>query len=187
VGWGVVTHELGLAGFLTRTLTALTGRGADVQIVADPQLGIASAGEALRRLRLTGFDSVVLTLGVEDALRGIRLSAWRAELTRLLRQLRADCSPDAQIFVAAVQPVRSIPAYAHRIAEPADRHAARMNQVTATVCSGIAGVVFVPLPPDPDSPPGPRRTPKNYPHWGGLLAESVARAAPRAGTPAGTG
>jgi lysophospholipase L1-like esterase len=186
VGWGVVTHELGLAGFLTRTLTGLTGRGADVRVVADPGLMAASAAGTLPDLHLPDFDAVVVTLGVEDALRGIRLRAWRADMTRVLQVLRARCSPHAQIFVAGVQPVRSIPAYDRHVAEPADRHATRMNEVTQTLCREIPGVVFVPLPPDPQSPPGPRRTPKNYPHWARVLAESIARATPSPETAAAT-
>jgi lysophospholipase L1-like esterase len=186
VGWGVVTHELGLAGFLTRALTGLTGRGADVRLLADPRLEVASAAGALTRMNLADFDAVVITLGVEDALRGIRLAAWRADLTRVLQQVRAGCSPLVPIFVAGVQPVRSIPAYDDPIAEPADRHAARMNEVTQTICREIPGVIFVPLPPDPESPSGPRRTPKNYPHWARLLAESIARAKPSPMTAAPT-
>jgi hypothetical protein len=180
VGWGVATHELGLAGAMAREVSRQTGRGVDVLTVADHTIDIRSAGPAMQGLDLRSFDCVVLTLGVEDVVKGVRPARWSRQLTQLLDEMRGAASVGTHIVVAGIQPVRSIPVYDHPLADALTDEARRLNVLTASICAGRAQTTFVPLPADPANPPGPRRTPKNYPYFGSLLGLAIAG---RIGTP----
>lgn len=46
-GWGVLGHDIALAGNLARSLSARTGRGTDVDIVADSSMSVHDAADRL--------------------------------------------------------------------------------------------------------------------------------------------
>jgi len=182
VGWGTVIHDLGVPGFLARWLTAATGRGAEVTVVADPSISVQRARRSLDSVDLALFDYVVLTLGVEDAVDGIRPSAWRSALTEVLVRLRAECPEATPILVAGIQPVRSIPIYDHPRTRPADKRALTLNKLSAAVCAEIPGVTFVPMAGVAAASEA-GHTKKNYSRWAWLLVKAMsadlATAAPR--------
>lgn len=190
VGWGAVIHDLGVPGFLARWLTAATGRGAEVTVVADPSITVHRAQRELDAVDLALFDHVVLTLGVEDAVAGVRPTSWRAALTDLLVRLRAACPETTLILVAGIQPVRSIAIYDHPRARPADERALVLNQLTAAVCAQIPGVTFVPMA-GVSAVSEAGHTKKNYSRWAWLLvkamSDGVASAEPRSTVGAGAG
>lgn len=174
VGWGATIHELGVPGFFARWLTAATGRGAEVSVLADRSITVRTARRALDTLDLEQFDYVVLTLGVEDAVNGIRPAAWNAGLTDLLLHVRSACAAQTEILVAGIQPVRSIPIYDHPRAEPADARAQTLNRLTAAICAEIAGVTFVPMTGAPGASSEVGQTKKNYSRWAWLLVKAIS-------------
>src|SRR5690606_36089961 len=66
MSWGVLSHQLGLAGGLARSLAKQTGRGAVVDVVADASMTADSAIEQVERLGLWRYDAVVVTVGTND-------------------------------------------------------------------------------------------------------------------------
>ena len=173
VGWGVLSHDLALPGSLARALSARTGRGVDVDVISGPGITVSSALRAVDGLKLSRYNAIVVTLGVEDAVRLTSVRSWQRKLSKVLRHLEQDSSRSTQIFVAGVQPIRSIPVFDSRLGAMADPHARLLNRVTATVCEALPCTTFVPFTPAPNLSPGRRRTPKNYGHWAGLLADSM--------------
>jgi len=174
VGWGVLSHEIALPGALARALSRRTGRGADVYVVAVPRLKVGSARDELHRINLCRYDGVVVTLGVNDAGAMTPPSSWERDLTSTLQLIGQRSSPHAQIFVAGVHPIRSIPVYDGPLGSVADAHARKLNAVSALVCSRLPGVTYVPLSaPEPCSPLRFRDA-MSYRHWAEELADSMA-------------
>jgi hypothetical protein len=53
VGYGVLSNDLALPGHLARQLSTITGRGADIDVVADPEVTIQGSLALLRELNLS--------------------------------------------------------------------------------------------------------------------------------------
>ena len=175
VSWGVASHDLGYAGWFAREPAQRTGRGVDVLVAADHSIDARAAIAAVRGFDLPSFDGIVLTLGVEDAVRGTRPSQWRRRMSVLINDIRA-AAPELRIFVAGIQPIRSIPAYDHAIADALAVDARALDEEAELLCAGKRSVLYVAMQPQPWPISGPRRTPKDYPYWGSLLASGVAPA-----------
>jgi hypothetical protein len=75
-GRGVITHDLGLPGFLAQDLTALTGRATDVDIVVSEPMTVATCRTAQDGLELPRFDGILLSVGVNEALALVSVDAW---------------------------------------------------------------------------------------------------------------
>ena len=111
VGRGVSSHNLALPGALARALTAKTGRGMNVNVISDSSLNIRNASNRLEGALLWKYDAIVLTLGVNDALAFTSIRMWTQRLTELLSEIRASADPRLEVFVAGIQPIRSIPGF----------------------------------------------------------------------------
>lgn len=112
---GVVSHEIALPGSLARALSARTGRGTDVDVVADMRINAGSARNWLRRIAVRRYDTIIVMLGANDALPLTPLLRWRTRLSSVLAHLRESTSPDARIFVAGVPPIQSVPGFESRL------------------------------------------------------------------------
>jgi hypothetical protein len=75
-GRGVSTHDLGLPGYLARSLTAHTGRATDVDIVVASDMTASKCLVALDGVALDRFDIVVLSLGANEALALTPVDTW---------------------------------------------------------------------------------------------------------------
>lgn len=174
VGRGVVSHELALPGSLARALSAQTGRGVDVDLIANPRLTAATALLELTGVRLTRFDAIVLALGVNEAVNLVSAHAWRRDLVNLLRFLAATASRSTRIIVAGIQPIRSIPVFDSRIGNLADQHGRLLNRVTMRLVADMGDrVAFVPSSAAPTPPPGRYRSTETYAHWADVLASRM--------------
>lgn len=176
VGRGVMSHDLALPGALARAVSARTGRGVDVDVVARSRMTSVTALTDLGNLRLTRFDAIVVTLGVNESVTLASERVWRLELDRLLRQLVRSSSGSTRVFVAGVQPIRSIPLFDSPLGDLADAHARRLNRATSAICADIPRADFVPLEGAPLPASGRYRSPEVYSHWAGLLAASMVPA-----------
>lgn len=145
VGWGVLTHDLAIAGNLARTLAAHTGRGADVEVVADPWLSIRSSQARLKRVSVSRYDVIIIILGLGDASRFTSLRIWQQKLTGLLSDVTREKSRNALVFVTTVPMIPWVPGYGRLLEDNARVHAERMNQKTLEVVSCFAGVSGVEL------------------------------------------
>jgi hypothetical protein len=175
VGRGVVSHNLALPGSLARALSAQTGRGVDVDLIANPRMTVATASLELTGVRLSRFDAIVLFLGVNEAVNLVSGRAWRRDMANLLRFLTAASPCSTRIIVAGIQPIRSIPVFDSWLGNLADNHGRLLNRVTVRlVADSCDGVVFVPSSAAPTPPPGRYRSAESYAHWAGLLASRMA-------------
>ena len=175
VGRGVISHNLALPGSLARALSLLTGRGVDVDLIANPRMSVATALLELTGVSLSRFDAIVLILGVNEAVNLASARAWRRDLAKLLGFLAASSPGRTRIIVAGIQPIRSIPVFDSALGTVADNHARHLNRVMerATAESGD-GVIFVPSSAPPPPPPGRFRSTESYAHWADGLASRMA-------------
>lgn len=173
VGWGVLSHDLALPGALARALSARTGRGADVDVVADPTLTMANASERLAALKLWRYDAIVIVVGINDALRLTSPKRWEQRLLATLESIHAGTSRDARVFIVGVQPIRSIPLYDDVFGSIASSHAEALNAVTCRVCTNDGRAALIPLPPAIRED-GRYRSMEAYQAWGTAIADGMA-------------
>lgn len=142
VGWGVRSHDLAIPGQLARQLSALTGRGVDADLVADPLITIQDAISHLPVDRVATYDAVVVIIGFSDALRMTSARRWERDMAALLARLIELRSAGAEIVVQAIHPPSSIKYFSFHEAGPADEHAEILNAITRDLCEELPGVRF---------------------------------------------
>ena len=174
VGYGVISHDLALGGHLARELSALTGRGASVDIIGRGDLDPSSARAALATLDLSRFDGLVLTLGGLESLTLMPARLWRRRMRRLLDELEAAAPPSLAVFVVETSAplLAGLPAAVGRLVW---RAMSRLNRETAQLCEQFDNATFVAFAPaqgDVSTLTG--RT--TYRSWAELIAPALAQA-----------
>jgi hypothetical protein len=151
VGWGVLDHDLGLAGHLARQVSHTTGRGIDVQVVASPNLTVLRALAELNPDLLARCDAVVLAIGTREAFELMSVRVWRARLSRVLEAIAAAPGHPATVIVGAeeLSPV-PVPRWVARIAMARAR---ALNHATRAVVDGRDGTTVVASGLVPDGEP----------------------------------
>ncbi|WP_165068471.1 GAF domain-containing protein [Marisediminicola senii] len=175
-GWGVTTHDLALPGSLARALTARTGRGSDIRLIANPEMCAGNAAQALDGFNLSRYDAVVIILGVNDSTRLTPVQRWRDDVTELIEKVGRSAPHEVKIVVTGVQPIRSIPVFDSVTGAIADAHADVLNRETEQLCGVTGSATFVPLtvlPPTDDSEER-YRAPTQYAHWADQIADVLA-------------
>lgn len=109
VGWGVLSHDLGLAGFLARETSTITGRGTDIEVIVDPKMTARRAISALPTGTVARFDAVVLTVSSRAAFRLQPVGEWIADLTALLDHLAGAIDPPPRVLVVGAEEVEPVP------------------------------------------------------------------------------
>lgn len=173
VGWGVLSHDLALPGALARSLTARNGRAVDADVIAAPMLTVDEASSLIQGLNLSGYDSIVVIIGVTDARRLISSGSWRRGIRSLAEFLIQKSSPAARIFLVGIPPIQSIPNYHNLPGKIAGRHAEALNRVTEQESESLSRTRFIPLPATSPTPPNRHRDPAAYRHWAEVIAESM--------------
>lgn len=135
---------------------------------------LPSALDDLDVLKLRRYDAIVLSLGFNEAINLASAHSWRRELSGILRVIRQASSRSTQIFIVGVDPLRSIPFFDGPLIAVADRHARALNRASARICAELPQTTFVPLTHAPDPSSERFRTPADYRHLAGLLAERMA-------------
>ncbi|ROQ37261.1 GAF domain-containing protein [Frondihabitans sp. PhB188] len=143
VGWGVRSHDLALPGQLARQVSNLTGRGSDVDLVADPTMITATATRAVPVARLVSYDAMVVALGLSDALRMTSPARYERDIRGLLSLLIAHRHEGAEIALVAIHRPSSLGLFSLKKGSALDRHADRLNAIGASVCESLPGVRFV--------------------------------------------
>lgn len=141
VSWGVLDHDLGLAGHLARQVAQITGRGIDVQVIASPALGVERARAELDAQLLARTDAVVLTLGTREAFEFMSVARWRSGLARVLDTIAEAPGQPAVIVVGAeeISPV-PLPQWFTRIAMS---RAVALNAATRSLIADRPQTTFV--------------------------------------------
>lgn len=142
-GRGVRTHELGLPGFLARSLSSRTGRATDVDMEVDDDMTVSSCQAALDQRDLSRYDVVILTVGANEALALMPPREWQESIRRLLHTVRRDTPATTRVFVLAI-PVFSInPHFPAVFATTVDFHVGMLNEVTERAAAELEHVDFV--------------------------------------------
>ena len=142
-GVGVLTHELGLPGYLARRVSSLTGRATDVDIAVSTDMTVSKCVAALVESRLDRYDVIVLSLGVNESLNLDSIDSWRIELTALLDFIQRDSPASTETIVLSIPYSKSRSGFPRILARVVDRRAARMNAMSKAIISGMDRVRFV--------------------------------------------
>lgn len=147
VGFGVLSHELGMAGHFSRQLARRTGRGVEWTTRPFSDLTIHTAAGTVRdRALLDGVDVVLLMVGVGDSIRLTPQRTWRRLLCSALEELAQGLPAGARVLIPEVPPLNEsvgIPAAWRAVAA---RHARLLNRVTAEIVASRPEAVAVPFP-----------------------------------------
>lgn len=99
LGLGVATNGLALPGFLARAVSRLTGRGAEVRLIADARMTARNARPRIEEAEPASFDAVLFTLGVNEAFTLLSRGKWRRRLAALLHEARLFSRDSTGLFV----------------------------------------------------------------------------------------
>jgi hypothetical protein len=147
VGWGVLSHDMALGGSLARALSHLTGRGTDVDVVADSDLHAAGAIAALRLVDLSRYDAIVITLGLNEAVSLSSITSWRRDLDGLLAYIRHVSPAGTPTFVAGVHATTQITRGGIMVASIVARHRDALNRASALLSAHRSNVTYVGFEP----------------------------------------
>lgn len=183
VGWGVLSHTLGLPGSLARAVSARTGRGTDVDVIARSRMTVRSAHRHIDFDTLHRYDAIGLTLGIGDAGRLTSPRAWRHDLARLLERLRHSSAGGTEIYLAGIAALASLPMFQTPLGALAGSQARALNDASILFCAATDGITFVPLPSTVASASGRFRSASDYDVWADTLAARMAARPRRSRTP----
>lgn len=172
VGYGVLSHELALAGHLARQVSAATGRGIDVDVLAEQDLTIRGATALLEEKNLAVYDAVVLTLGVTDSLRRTPVRQWRFALTELIDHIADRTAAGVHLLVVAAQPVQTVTTFDNHVGVFAEMHGRALNRESARICAESSQATFVPFNPEPE-PSERYRTSQTYGKWAQQVSPTI--------------
>ena len=175
VGYGVLSHDLAIPGQLSRQISSATGRGVDLDVIADTALEIDGAIGPLDGVELWRYDAIMVTIGTNDALTLITIDQWRAGMTRLIDHLVANAGVGTRIYVVAVPLISAIDIYAGMTGWLAERHANRLNSETKRISGRYDQVSYVPFSPLVRADFTRYRSAATYQQWAGLLGEPLIR------------
>jgi hypothetical protein len=159
VGFGVLSHELGMAGHFARQLSRRTGRGVEWATRPFSDLTIHTAAGTVRDAALLeGVDAVLVMVGVGDSIRLTPQRTWRRLLCSAIDDLCRGLPEGARVLVAEVPPITTSAGLPEPWRTIAARHARLLNRMTAEVIESRGDAESFPFPgasvidlADPDS------------------------------------
>jgi len=146
VGWGTTSHSEALPGALARSITELTTRGADIDVIAEPEMTLASAESVLSGGKLWRYDVIVLTLGTTDAFDLYPVGDWRDRLESLVEFVAISAMPSTRVVVVAAESVGA--QFVGPFAERADRQLAQFAEASAALSVQLPRLTVVTLAAD---------------------------------------
>ena len=174
VGYGVLSHDLSLAGHLGRQVSRATGRPTHVRVIADGSMTAGSAVASLREADLDEYDGVVFTIGVNEALTLASAKRWDREVDALLDYLSSPETPRLHAFMVAIPPMASIAVFPRFVRWVTDRHARALDDRLRAACARFDDVSYVPFSPGRSDDLGRYRSTDTYRAWASLISAAVA-------------
>jgi hypothetical protein len=173
VGWGMNSHEDALGGHLARAISAATGRGVIMDVVADDILaGVPALPASILRLLRT-VDAVVITPGDVDAILGLPAAIYRRRLEKVIDQITETAPANVRIFIVATVPLDTVVTLPRAVRSLASRLGAALDEKARRLCQERHNSIFVPF--SPIGVAGREGTGRTYAAWAGLIAPPVAR------------
>lgn len=135
MGWGVRSHDLALPGSLARCLAAVTGRGVDVDVLADRTMTPGEVVDAVRAAGAHRFDAVVVTVGFQAAIGLAPTATWEGGIRAMLAGLRSLLAPSVCVVLLGIPVPRldGVPTWVERLVRG---HARALDSITAVAASG---------------------------------------------------
>jgi len=180
VGIGVLSHDLALPGGIARQLSADTGRGVDVDLVADIELTPRSAYSLFDETMLSRYDAVIVTIGLFDALCLTPAVQWRRDMSALLTLLEYEGSRNLKTFVLSVPPLPKLRMLRLQPKWIADRHGRILNTVLPLACAGHPRTTLVPFPAPLDEDRERICGPNTYRAWARAIVAPISAELTRA-------
>lgn len=174
IGFGVLSHDLALAGHLGRQLSTLTNRAMDVDVAVDREMTAATALGVLKARPVGGYEAIVVSVGLIEALMFTRVKTWIDDLTGVIEYLLTNGAPNRQIFVVAVPPLPALMRYPTAIRILAGRHARALNDASRALSEQFARVTYLPFEAKAEEVSDRFRSSTTYSNWAALLAEPIA-------------
>ncbi|WP_167756882.1 GAF domain-containing protein [Leifsonia flava] len=171
-GVGVLTHDLGLPGYLARSVTGLTGRATDADIVVTTTMTTSGCLEAISGLQLSRFDVILLSLGGNEALSFANPRQWAADTTRLLDYLDQAAPAATKRIVLSIPYFGSMTRFPKLLAGPTDRYASKLNAITERIVAGRPNVTFLAFTPGEGNEADGAHS---YAQWARHLAPAVSK------------
>ena len=174
IGFGVMSHELALAGHLGRQLSAITNRAMDIDVAVDREMTAASTISVLATQPLSRYDAVIVSLGLIEALTFESVKTWIDDLTGVIEFIVEHGRENQQIFVVAVPPLAALQKYPAAIRILSGRHARTLNEATKGLAENFDRVTFLPFDAVGGGDTDRFRSSSTYSSWAALLAEPIA-------------
>ena len=184
LGYGVLTHRMGVAAQFASQLSAHSGRGAQWTTIGLPGYRIRSA---VRVIASEGdvwshTDFVIVIAGIADTLKLTTVRAWSRHISATIEALTRVLPMDAQILVAEIPPLSNDGGMSVLARLAAGRQARRLNQATRTILAACTRCSVVRFPDDvqqelwhPESRPA--KYAELYQKWARGILEEAARGA----------
>jgi len=142
VGWGVTSHELGLAGHLARATSTITHRGTDIEVLADPRMSLRAVREYLTPERASRFDAIVLTPGTMEAYQLLSVARWAKELSGLLDHIASGRDVSPAVVLVGAEEFSPVP-LSRFVGSRAVAHARVLNASSRSIVAGRQRVAYV--------------------------------------------
>ena len=147
-GYGIRTHQLGVAAQFARRLAARTGRGVEWSTVGIPgsRLRAGPRVAAAEASSLAKSDFVILIAGIVDTLALTRRATWARHLTATLVTLHDELPMDARILVTEIPPLNNLGAITAILRRATSFQARLLNETTRNVVATFPRCILVPFP-----------------------------------------
>ncbi len=142
VGWGVINHDLALAGHLARATSAITGRGTDVEVFSYPRLDIEGLHRALTPEVISRLDALVLTLGGRESFELMTTRLWHKQVADLLDHITSGRRAAPSIIIVGAEEESPIP-LRKWVTSMAMSRARALNQATREAIASRPRVLYV--------------------------------------------
>lgn len=143
-GRGVLTHDLGLPGFLARSLSARTGRATDVDIAVGDDMTAHDCVAAVATRDLDTYDVIVLSVGANEALALMAPREWQTSIRSLLEHVYSQSASATKVFVLEIPQFGINPHFPRILAGIVDRNAIALNRSTRAALGDFPEAIGVP-------------------------------------------
>jgi hypothetical protein len=148
LGYGVLTHRMGVAAQFASLLSVHTGRGAEWMTVGLPGSRIRSAVRVVEAedSRWAHTDFVIVIAGIADTFQLTSVRTWSRHVRVTIDALVAVLPVDAQILLAEIPPLSGDGGMTALARVAAARQARRLNQATRVVVAACTRCRVVAFP-----------------------------------------
>jgi hypothetical protein len=172
-GYGVLSHDMGFTGYLTRTLAAILDRGVGLDAFTSVRLTATRALAAAELVDADAYDVVILMVGTYDLVVLTPAASFGSRMEKLVD--RFDSGEDGPVLFVAEIPrlpsatgIRGVPTSLGNKHLP--RLAAELDGVLRKHPSAIALQLTDPVAADVND----RKMAKRYLRWGAEAASAIA-------------